>query len=48
MTDNFGEDYILEEDIVEVSNKIKSYKAIRISDNKEVKVYNRYIVPKFE
>ncbi|XZJ40598.1 hypothetical protein ACSXCW_02830 [Clostridium perfringens] len=48
VTDNFGEDYILEEDIVEVSNKIKSYKATRISDNKEVKVYNRYIVPKFE
>ncbi|MCX0401982.1 hypothetical protein BFS07_03645 [Clostridium perfringens] len=48
VTDNFGEDYILEEDIVEVSNRIKSYKATRMSDGEESKVYNRYIVPKFE
>lgn len=41
-------DLILKEYVLEATNMLKSYKAIRISDNVEYKVYNSFIVPMFK
>ncbi|MBM7836338.1 hypothetical protein [Clostridium sardiniense] len=45
VSDDFGEDYILQED-VKVTKTLTSYRAIRISDNTECKVYGGHIYPK--
>lgn len=43
--DNYGEKYILQENIDQPSHTLKKYKAIRVCDNKESMVYNNYICP---
>lgn len=43
--DNYGEKYILQEDIDQPSHTLKKYKAIRVCDNKESMVYNNSICP---
>lgn len=42
--DSYGEKYIVQEEITS-SHTLKSYRAIRISDNEECKVYNNCICP---
>ncbi|MFU7517659.1 hypothetical protein [Clostridium sp. HCS.1] len=44
VVDSYGEKYIIQEDVTP-SNTLKSYKAIRVCDNEECKVYNSYICP---
>lgn len=45
VVDNYGEFYIMQEDINKPSHHLKRYKAIRVLDKAEVEVYNNYICP---
>lgn len=44
VVDSYGEKYIIQEEITP-SHTLKSYKAIRVCDNEECKVYNNCICP---
>lgn len=42
--DNYGEKYIIKEDIIP-SHTLRKYKAVRIIDNEECWIYNNFISP---